>query len=82
MNSQTGHKIKNRKEAKDIFLTPIELAKNHINMIECKENEIWYDPFKNSGNYYNNFPNDNKVWSEILEGKDFFEFNEKVDIII
>ena len=81
MNSQTGHKIKNRKEGNDVFLTPTELAKKHIEMIEYNDNDIWYDPFKNSGNYYNNFPNDNKLWSEILDGKDFFDFNEKIDII-
>lgn len=81
MDSKSGHAIKNRKEAKDVFLTPIELAKNHINYIEYNPDEIWFDPFKNSGNYYNNFPNNNKVWTEILDGKDFFEFDEKVDII-
>jgi hypothetical protein len=81
MNSTTSHNIKKRNKANDVFLTPIELAKNHINMIEYKEDDIWYDPFKNSGNYFNNFPTNNKVWSEILEGKDFFDFNEKIDII-
>jgi hypothetical protein len=81
MNSKSGHAIKNRKEAKDVFLTPIELAKNHINYIEYNPDEIWFDPFKNSGNYYHNFPNNNKVWTEILDGKDFFEFDGKVDII-
>jgi len=50
-------------------------------MIDLKENEIWLDPFKNSGVYYNNFPTNNKLWCEILEEKDFFEFNEKVDVI-
>tara|TARA_R100000541_G_C1894272_1_gene83815 strand:+ start:135 stop:641 length:507 start_codon:yes stop_codon:yes gene_type:complete len=79
--SKTGHAIKKREKANDIFLTPIDLAKKHINLIEYEDSDIWYDPFKNSGNYYNNFPNDNKVWSEILEGEDFFEYNEEVDII-
>ncbi len=81
MNSQSGHNIKNRKKANDVFITPLELAKKHIDEIEYEESDIWYDPFKNSGNYYNQFPNNNKVWSEILEGEDFFEFNSEVDII-
>jgi len=81
MSSKVSHSIKNRKDAKDVFITPEELAIKHINMIEYKESDIWYDPFKNTGNYYNNFPNDNKVWTEILEGKDFFKYNEEVDII-
>ena len=73
--SKIGHSIKKRSKANDVFITPLELAKNHIQMIEYEESDIWYDPFKNSGNYYNQFPNDNKVWSEILEGEDFFDFN-------
>lgn len=81
MSSKISHSIKNRKDPKDVFITPPELAINHINMIEYEDSDIWYDPFKNSGNYYNNFPNENKIWSEILEGKDFFENYEEVDII-
>ncbi len=50
-------------------------------MITFKPNDIWFDPFKNNGSYYNQFPNENKVYSEILEGKDFFEFEDNVDII-
>jgi len=81
MSSSISHNIKNRETPNDVFITPIELAKQHINMIDLKENEIWLDPFKNSGVYYNNFPTNNKLWCEILEEKDFFEFNEKVDVI-
>ena len=52
-------------------------------MIDEKyRNLVWYDPFKNSGSYYNQFPSDNKKWSEILENKDFFDFNEEVDVIV
>tara|TARA_R100000655_G_scaffold26692_1_gene54838 strand:- start:6705 stop:7208 length:504 start_codon:yes stop_codon:yes gene_type:complete len=79
--SKIGHQIKNRTKANDIFLTPMKLAKKHIDLIEYEDSDIWYDPFKNSGNYYNQYPNDNKLWSEILEGEDFFEFNTEVDII-
>ena len=81
MSSSISHNIKHRDSPNDVFITPIELAKQHINMIDLKENEIWLDPFKNSGVYYNNFPTNNKLWCEILEEKDFFEFNEKVDVI-
>jgi len=80
-NSKKGHSIKKRDKPNDIFLTPVNLCKKHINSIESNDTDIWYDPFKNTGNYYNNYPNDNKVWSEILEGEDFFDFNMEVDII-
>jgi hypothetical protein len=79
--AQVNHKIKSREVANDVFITPLDLAKTQIDLIDCKVSDIWYDPFKNSGSYYNQFPTENKLWSEILEGKDFFEFNEQVDII-
>ena len=81
MSSNISHKIKKRNTANDVFITPLELAKKAIDMIEYENTDIWYDPFKNSGNYYNQYPNDNKLYSEILEDKDFFDFNEKIDII-
>lgn len=81
MSSKSSHKIKKRDNANDIFITPLPLAKKAIDMITFKPNDIWFDPFKNSGSYYNQFPNENKVYSEILEGKDFFEFEDNVDII-
>jgi len=84
MNSNVAHKIKHRDKPKDVFITPEKLAKTHIDMIdEAYRNLVWYDPFKNSGSYYNQYPcaNENKKWSEILENKDFFDFNEEVDVI-
>jgi len=81
MNCKTATIIKNKKEPNNIFITPLALAKTAIDMIDIISTEIWYDPFKNSGNYYNQFPTENKLYSEILEGKDFFDFNEKVDVI-
>ena len=79
--------IKNRKNPKDVFITPKELAKTGIDMIERRPEEVWYDPFRNSGSYYNQFPcvlvrpGDHHVWSEILDGKDFFDYNEPVSVI-
>jgi hypothetical protein len=79
--AQVNHKIKSREVANDVFITPLDLAKTQIDLIDSNVSDVWYDPFKNSGSYYNQFPTENKLWSEILEGKDFFEFNEHVDII-
>jgi len=85
MISSTGHNIKKREKGNDVFITPVELAKKHIKMVEDMivepKKKIWYDPFKNSGNYYNNFNCENKEWSEILQGKDFFDCYEKVEVI-
>ena len=82
MISSISHKIKNRDKSNDIFITPLELAKKHIDMIDYNDNDIWLDPCKNDGSYYNQFPNDNKDYCEILEDKDFFEYDSYVDIIV
>lgn len=79
--SKISHSIKKRETPNDVFITPLPLAKKQIDFIKSDENDIWFDPFKNNGSYYNQFPTEKKVWAEILEGRDFFEFNEKVDII-
>ena len=81
MTSQISTKIKKRKVANDIFITPRQLAKIHIDLIPVNPNDIWYDPFKNNGSYFDQFPTNLKLWSEILDGKDFFKFNKQVDII-
>ena len=80
MKSSTSHMIKHRQKPNDVFITPEDLAKYHISMIEAEPSDIWFDPFKNTGNYYNNFP-EHKVWCEILSGRDFFEYEGNVDII-
>jgi hypothetical protein len=84
MSSSVSHKIKNRKKANDVFITPLELAKVHIDFIpdEYKEdNDMWLDPCKNDGSYYNQFPEQVcKDYCEILEDKDFLEYPNLLDI--
>lgn len=77
MISQISRKIKNRNKPKDVFITPVGLAKLHIKMTEkyTEDNVLWLDPFKNSGVYYNNFNTDKKDWCEILDGRDFFKYD-------
>ena len=82
MSSAISRNIKNRKNANDVFITPLELAKKHIDMIDYKDNDVWLDPCKNDGSYYNQFPNDNKDYCEILDDRDFFQYDSDVDIIV
>jgi hypothetical protein len=84
MISKTSHLIKNRTTSNDIFLTPIKLAKFHISSIKGKSDDIWFDPFRNNGNYYNNYPTimKNRRWTEILKGRDFFTCNFEKNMII
>jgi len=79
--SSINRTIQKRVTSNDVFITPPKLALLHINSITSTPNEMWLDPFKNNGSYYNQFPTDLKKWTEILEGRDFFDFNEPVDII-
>ena len=87
MNSQTAHKIRNRKNPNDVFKTPRLLVKKQIGMVmsslqnDNHDNAIWYDPFRNTGNYFHQFPDGNHEWSEILDGRDLFEFDKPVDVV-
>jgi hypothetical protein len=81
MLSSINHKIKKRDESKDIFYTPLNVVKIHLSLIDFFNNDKWLDPFYGEGIYYNNFPSNNKEWCEILKNKDFFDYNNDVDII-
>ena len=79
--SKVGHSIKHRVKANDVFITPLELAKKHIEMIDTKEDDLWLDSCKNKGSYYNQYPTRLKEYCEILEDKDFFEYSGNPDVI-
>lgn len=81
MSSSISHQIKGRTKANDVFITPLALAKQQIEMIEKIDTDIWLDPCKNSGNYYNQFPCEKKEYCEILEGIDFLKYEGKPDVI-
>jgi len=81
MESKTSRNIKKRESPNNVFITPMSLAKKQIDMINHKEGDVWLDPFKNSGNFYNQYPTDKREWCEILDDKDFFQYDKEVDII-
>ena len=68
---------------KDIVMTKEDMAKHLINQIKFNENDIVIDPCRGKGAFYDNLPNNvEKIWCEINEGKDYLEFNGKVDITL
>jgi hypothetical protein len=89
MNPSTSHSIKNRNVAKDVFYTPEAVAKTHIEQVakQSLADYNWLDPFAGKKIYYNNFPpaggdkSKQNDWTEIADGKDFFEYDQKVDVI-
>ncbi len=63
----------------DCIETPIKLAKQIVK--HFKPNGIILEPCKGKGNFMKVLPK-NTLWCEIKKGKDFFDFNKKVDWII
>jgi hypothetical protein len=84
MYSEVSRKIQKRTKSNDVFITPINVAKQQIDMHNIVDGELWLDPcrYNKDGSYYSNFPaNVKKDWCEISESKDFFDYDLKPDII-
>lgn len=64
---------------KDIIYTPDHVSKNIIETLKPKGKCL--DPCKGEGAFYKYLPAD-KDYCEILEGKDFFDYNNNIDWII
>lgn len=75
-------KIKERNSPNDVIYSPVSLAKLLINMADIKPTDRVLDPSKGGGVFFDNLPECRKDWCEITEGKDFFGYNESVDVII
>ena len=79
--SKTLNKCKQNKN--DIIFTPIELAKECINLVPIAESDSLLDPFYGGGAFYDNYPEKNKKeWCEIEMGIDFFDYKGNVDWVI
>lgn len=75
-------KIKNREIPNDKIYTPIPLAKDMINICNITPIMKVLDPSRGGGAFYDNLPDCDKYYCEIDEGKDFFNFYEKMDLVI
>ena len=83
MSNKIANGIKFRKNANDIIYTPKPVALTLIEMCDLKEGDKVLDPCYGGGVFYQNLPDYvSKEWCEIEKGKDFFEYNERVDCII
>jgi hypothetical protein len=88
MTSIINRNIKDRTKPNDIFYTPIDLVKTHLMYIKeyVKDGDVIFDGFYGTGNYYNTYPevfkNNTFDYTEIELGKDFFEYDKKVDVIV
>jgi len=76
-----GKFINSKGTPNDKVLTPPNIAKQIIDMFELQGTVL--DAFMGDGAFYNQYPdNVEKDWCEIDKGRDFFEYNKKVDWII
>ena len=88
MSSVINSTIKKREKANDVFYTPLPLVRVHLELVKqyvCN-GDLIYDPFFGTGNYYNSykevFTNNTFDFSEIELGKDFFDYNRNVNVIV
>lgn len=85
-NVQNANLVRRREVASDRFYTPESLVRLHLSTLQTNEPILVYEPFRGSGNYYNlfreYFPNAMFDWSEIDEGRDFFNYLGTPDIIV
>jgi hypothetical protein len=65
----------------DVVYTPRQLAKDLVEYYSPKGRIL--EPCKGGGAFFDAFPKDQELfWAEISEGKNFFDFTEKVNWII
>ena len=85
-NVQNANLVRRREVASDKFYTPETLARLHLSTLQSNEKILVYEPFRGRGSYYNlfpeYFPNALYDWSEIDEGRDFFNYCGTADIIV
>jgi len=63
----------------DVVFTPFWLAKQICGMFPIS-GRVW-EPCKGEGAFLDNLP-EGTIWSEIAEGKNLYDFNDKVDWIV
>ena len=86
--NKTATNIKSRDEPNDVFYTPPDLVKVHLDFVKpyIKKGFKIYDPFYGKGVYHDafkkHFPKCSYDWTEITLGKDFFKYDKECDAII
>ena len=81
-SSSMFHGIKNRRTANNMFYTPRAVSKMAIDFIEVRADEVWLDPWKGGGGFYDQYPTQRREFCEISEGINFLEYNGKPDVML
>lgn len=68
----------------DMIQTPIPVWTKILELFPIKETDIFFEPFRGTGNLFNQVKNENSEWCEITQGKDIFQYdcsNSQVTIL-
>jgi hypothetical protein len=75
-----------RTKSNDVYYTPESLVRIHLAFIKAQPGERILEPFAGQDAYFKLFPEYFKeckyFWTEIERGRDFFNWNAPVDIIV
>ena len=75
--------LKDKENPNDRKMTPLDLALKLIKMTPLKKGDVVLDGFCGQNAFYDQYPDFvKKDWCEIDKGRDFFEYNKKVDWIL
>tara|TARA_R110000823_G_scaffold209408_1_gene339639 strand:+ start:189 stop:773 length:585 start_codon:yes stop_codon:yes gene_type:complete len=80
MSAKLMKSIKDKLKPNDVVFTPPQIVDIMLEYCEYK-NELVLDPCIGNGAFYDKLQSP-KMWCEISKDKDFFEFNENVDLCI
>ena len=67
----------------NIIETPLYIVNECLKLIPIQNNDVCLDCCAGVNKiWFDNIPCENKYWCEILEGKDFIDFNKEVDYLV
>ena len=82
MSNKVSNGIKHRSTKNDVFYTPKPIALQMMELCDITPTLSVLDPCYGGGVFYDNLPECKKNYCEIEKGLDFFDWNERVDLII
>ena len=82
MSGKLCHSVRLRKVSNDVFYTPKSVVLEMIEMCNITPDMSVLDPCRGGGIFYDNLPECKKDWCEITDGKDFFDYKDRVDLVI
>lgn len=87
-NVEQANLVRKREVASDKFWTPKSLVKIHLEAVipHVRPDDLILEPARGRGAYYDYFelafPTSRYDWCEITDGKDFFEYQTRPDVIV